>query len=153
MRVGRAEIARYRDGIALEGPMIEFAKAVGLLTKDTLADTSNSFTRDGINAWRPLAEGAPAYMWLISETNTRAAQVVAGMHYARLNLAATARGVAMHPWSQTLQEYPEMAEFYAEAERLTATREGETLQMLVRVGYGPSIAPAPRRGLPEHLSA
>ena len=46
-----------------------------------------------------------------------------------------------------------MAELYAEAERITAAREGETVQMLVRVGYAETIAPAPRRGLAEHLRA
>jgi hypothetical protein len=153
MRVGHEEIARNRDGIALEGPMIEFAKAVGLLNHRVLADTSNRFTRDGINAWRPLAEGAPAYAWIISRENSRAAQIQAGRAYARFNLAATAQGVAMHPWSQTLQEYPEMAALYAEAERLAGAVEGETVQMLVRMGYGETIDPAPRRGLAEHLRA
>ncbi len=153
MRIGRAEIAAHRDGLVLDGPMIEFAKAVGLLNHRTLADTNNSFTRDGINAWRPLAESAPAYAWMTSLENTRTAQIIAGRAYARFNLAATARGLAMHPWSQTLQEYPEMAELYAEAERITAAREGETVQMLVRVGYADTIAPAPRRGLAEHLRA
>jgi hypothetical protein len=153
MRVGRAEIARNRDGIALEGPMIEFAKATGLLTRESLADLDNRFTRDGIEAWRPLAEGAPAYAWLISRDNTRATQIEAGRAYARFNLAATAAGLAMHPWSQALQEYPEIADLYAEARRLTGTQDGETLQMLVRAGYGPTIGPAPRRGLSEHLRA
>ncbi|MEQ1619471.1 MAG: nitroreductase family protein [Terricaulis sp.] len=153
MRIGGAEIARHRDGIALEGPMIEFAKTVGLLNRRVLADTSNRFTRDGIDAWRPLAESAPAYVWLVSFENTRAAQVAAGRAYARLNLAATEQGLALHPWSQTLQEYPEMAELYAEAKRLTGASENETAQMLARVGYGETIRPAPRRGLSEHIRA
>ncbi len=153
MRIGGAEIARHRDGIALEGPMIEFAKTVGLLNRRVLADTSNRFTRDGINAWRPLAESAPAYVWIVSLENTRAAQIAAGRAYARLNLSAIAQGLAMHPWSQTLQEYPEMAELYAEAERLAGAKQGETVQMLARVGYGETIRPAPRRGLSEHIRA
>jgi nitroreductase len=151
MRIGRAEIAQHRDGLVLDGPMIEFAKAIGLLNRRTLADVNNSFTRDGINAWRPLAEGAPTYAWMTSLANTRAAQIIAGRAYARFNLAATSQGLAMHPWSQTLQEYPEMASLYAEAERLTGAGESETVQMLVRIGYGESVPPAPRRGLSEHL--
>jgi hypothetical protein len=151
MRIGREEIATHRDGIVLEGPMVEFAKAVGLLNRETLADLGNRFTRDGIDAWRPLAEQAPAYAWITSNDNSRTTQIGAGRAYARFNLAATAAGLAMHPWSQTLQEYPEMADLYAEAERLTGARNGETVQMLVRVGYGPAVAPSPRRGLSEHI--
>ena len=153
MRIGRAEIAAHRDGLVLEGPMIEFARVVGLLNRATLADVGNSFTKQGIEAWRPLAQNAPAYAWMTSLENTRTAQIIAGRAYARFNLAATARGLAMHPWSQTLQEYPEMSELYAEAERITAARGGETVQMLVRVGYSETIAPSPRRGLAEHLRA
>lgn len=151
MRIGRAEIAQHRDGIVLDGPMVEFAKAVGLLNRRVLADTTNSFTRDGIDAFRPLAERAPAFAWLTSRENTRTAQIEAGRAYARFNLAATAAGLAMHPWSQTLQEYPEMAELYAQAKRLTGAAETETTQMLVRIGYGRTIQPAPRRGLAEHM--
>lgn len=149
MRIGRAEIAEHRDGLMLEGPMIEFAHAIGLLNKRTLADIDNPMTKSGIDAWRPLAENAPAYAWLTTRENTRTSQLIAGRAYARFNLAATAHGLSMHPWSQTLQEYPEMAELYAEAERITATREGETVQMLVRAGYGPDIGPTPRRGLED----
>jgi hypothetical protein len=153
MRIGRAEIAAHRDGLVLDGPTIEFARMVGLLNRATLADVENTFTKQGIEAWRPLAENAPAYAWMTSLENTRTAQIIAGRAYARFNLAATARGLAMHPWSQTLQEYPEMAELYAEAERITAAREGQTVQMLVRIGYSETVSPAPRRGLAEHLHA
>jgi hypothetical protein len=153
MRIGREEIARHRDGLVLEGPMIEFAKAVGLLNHETLADLDNRFTMDGIEAFRPLAERAPAFAWITARDNTRATQIISGRAYARFNLAATGAGLAMHPWSQTLQEYPEMADHYAQAEQLTGAQDGETVQMLVRVGYGPSIGPSPRRGLSEHLRA
>ncbi len=41
----------------------------------------------------------------------------------------------MHPWSQALQEYEEMADLYAEAKTLLGAGAGETVQMLARVGY------------------
>ena len=40
-------------------------------------------------------------------------QVNAGRAYARVQLAGTAQGVAMHPLQQALQEYPEQARPYA----------------------------------------
>ncbi len=151
LRVGRAEIARHRDGIPVQGPMVEAAKALGLLTFEVLADPDHPMTKPTIAAWRPLAESAPAFIWLTSADNARATQIAAGRAYVRLNLAATARGLAMHPWSQALEEYPEMAEYYAEAKRVTGAAEGETVQMLARVGYGETQPPAPRRGLEEHI--
>lgn len=153
LRVGHAEIAAHRDGIAIEGPMIELAKALGLVTPEVLANPDHRFTKPSLDAWRPLAEEVPVFFWLTSADNARAAQIAAGRAYARLNLTATARGLAMHPFSQSLQEYPEMARTYAEMERLTGARPGERVQMLVRVGYGPVIPPAPRRGLEDQMRA
>ena len=153
MRIGAAEIAAHRDGLVLDGPMIELARAVGLLNRATLLDLDNTFTWGGIEAFRPLALEAPAFIWFTSADNSRATQIAAGRAYARLNLAATARGLAMHPWSQALQEYPEMAALHAQAETLMNAPGEARAQMFVRVGYGPRIGPSPRRGLGEHLSA
>ena len=67
-------------------------------------------------------------------------------------MAATAQGLAMQPISQALQEYPEMAAPYREIhERLGAPAPRHTVQMWARLGYGPSIGPAPRRGVAAHV--
>lgn len=153
MRVGREEIATHRDGIAIRGSMVEFARAVGLVNKKTLADIENTQTREGLEAWRPLALDAPAFIWIDTTGNTRATQIEAGRAYARMNLAATANGLSMHPWSQALQEYPEMAALHTRAEDILASPEFARVQMLARVGFGPAVDPAPRRGLSEHIRA
>jgi hypothetical protein len=151
LRVGRKEIAEHRDGIAVQGMAVEIARTLGLVNKGTLADIDNAQTRDGLMAWRPLALDAPAFVWINSDDNSRATQIIAGGAYARLNLAATKLGLSMHPWSQALQEYPEMAQLHAEAERLLGAPNEARVQMLARIGYGPEIPPAPRRGLREHV--
>lgn len=152
LRVGRAEIARHRDGIAVEGAFVEAASALGLVSYDVLANPDHAFTKPSIEAWRPLAENAPAFVWINSTGNARQQQIAAGRAYARLNLAATARGLAVHPWSQALQEYPEMAALYAQMQRDTGAREGVRVQMLARVGYpAKTPPPAPRRTLDEHI--
>jgi hypothetical protein len=153
MRIGRAEIARHRDGLAMEGPMIEFAHALGLLNHRVMSDPNNQFVKQGIEALRPLALEAPAFVWITTPDNGRATQIAAGRAYARMNLAATREGVAMHPWSQALQEYPEMAELYAEAERMLNAPDVARVQMLARVGYGREVHAAARRGLDEHVRA
>lgn len=152
-RIGAEEIARHRDGLVLDGPMIEFARATGLLNHEVLADVNNPMVKQGYEAFRPLALEAPAFAWLTTADNSRATQIAAGRAYARMNLAAAREGLSVHPWSQSLQEYPEMAELMAEAEQIMDAPTNARIQMLVRVGYAKSVGPSPRRGLEEHLRA
>jgi hypothetical protein len=153
LRVGRAMIALHRDGIAVTGAFVEAAAALNLVTFDMLADPDHPFTKPSLDDWRPLAEAAPALLWIASVGNARVTQITVGRAYARVNLKATQLGLAIHPWSQALQEYPEMADLRDEMTRATNTN-GATLQMLVRAGYPIGTpAPAPRRGLAEHIRA
>ena len=77
----------------------------------------------------------------------------AGRAYVRAQLAATAHGLSMQPLSQALQEYPEQARLYADVHRLLgATGPGQTVQMWARLGSGPAVQPAPRRGLDALLT-
>ena len=85
----------------------------------------------------------PAYVVLTSDSNTRAEQIEAGRQWLRLNLKTTELGLALHPVSQCLQEYQEMSELYTKAHTLLAN-DGQTVQMLGRIGYGPSIGRTPR---------
>jgi len=151
MRVGQKEIREHRDGIAISGAIVEFAKFFGLVNKRTLADIDNAQTRQGLMEWRPLALDAPAFIWITTPDNSRATQIAAGRAYARLNLAATAQRLSMHPWSQALQEYPDMAALHAQAERLMNAPGDARVQMLARIGHGPEIEPSPRRGLAAHI--
>lgn len=153
MRIGAAEIARHRDGIPLDGAMIEAARAAGLINREIMADVNHPMVKQGYEAYRPLALDAPAFAWITTADNTRATQIAAGRAYARMNLAATHAGVSIHPWSQALQEYPEMAALMADAERIMNAPGEARVQMFVRAGYAPTIAPAPRRGLEEHIRA
>ena len=77
----------------------------------------------------------------------------------RQQLQATALGLGVHPMSQALQEFPEMAMHYAAAHRalldVTAPRGADdpTLQMMCRIGYPVVPAPAtPRRPLAQFVS-
>lgn len=154
MRIGRAEIAAHRDGLALTGPAIEVAHALGLLSKQTLADVDNTFVQQGLDSIRALAAAAPAFVWINTEDNSRTTQVAAGRAYARLNLAATQQGLGLHPWSQALQEYPEMASLHARAKTLLNAPGERCVQMLARIGYPRSAQqPAARRGIEAHVLA
>lgn len=151
MRIGREEIARHRDGIDIGGPMVEAMAAVGLMSRDQIRKPGTMAHEQGKSMYRGLADSSPAFVWLISQGNDRATQLNAGRAWARMNLAADAAGVAVHPVSQGLQEYAEVAEFKRRVDTLIEVRPGERLQMLARAGYGKVVPPAPRRGLQEHL--
>jgi len=85
----------------------------------------------------------PAHAVITTDGNSREDQIAAGRRWLRLNLATTELGLALHPVSQALQEYPEMAPYYAKAHEMLAT-EGQTVQMLGRLGYGPETPVSPR---------
>lgn len=151
MRIGKAEIARYRDGIDLDFPGIGAMQAMGLLTREKLMTPGTKVYQQGLEQYDPLAKSAAGYVWIISDTKDRYAEVAAGRAYARLNLRATALGIAMHPMSQALQEYAEMSAIKAETEKAVGMSADKCLQMLARIGYAGKVPPSPRRGLSEHL--
>lgn len=151
MRIGAAEVAAHRDGIDLTGLPIEVMKAAGLMTREAMAKPG-SFAHDQARGlYGPLARTASAFVWIVSPSNDRLDQIAAGRAYARLNLTATALGIAMHPMSQALQEFREMASLKGRLDRMVGVTGEERLQMLARIGYGRAVPASPRRGLAAHL--
>ncbi len=149
MRIGPAEVARHGDGLTLEGPVIGLGKLVGAVSREALEDPTSSAFKQGLEMFRARAASARAFTWLTDDGASREGQLAAGRAYMRLTLKAAEQGLAVHPWSQALQEYPEIADLYAEVHALIGG--GQTLQMLVRVGYAKPVPPAPRRGLHAHM--
>jgi hypothetical protein len=85
-------------------------------------------------------DSTPAFLWMVTEGNDRRTQVHAGRAYARVQLAATAHGLAMQPLQQALQEYPEQTIPYADIRRaLDAPQPARTVQMWARVGFAPPV--------------
>jgi hypothetical protein len=151
MRIGPAEVAAHRDGLTLEGPVMGLGHLVGAVTRDTLADPDSAAFRQGLDMFRARAASARAFAWLTNDGADRTGQIAAGRAYMRLTLEAAGQGLAVHPWSQTLQEYPEMADLYEEVHTLVGG--GARVQMLVRVGYAPPVVHAPRRGVDALFAA
>jgi hypothetical protein len=145
MRIGAREINVHRDGLFLDGPMIEFLAAAGQINKQTLADHNSMAFKTGLTMLEPATRSAMGYLAITTETNTRLDQIDAGRAYARANLTAASLGIAMHPLSQALQEYPEIAKEKAQMDALTNAPPLGRLQMLARIGYAKPIDPAPRR--------
>lgn len=147
LRFGAEERARHRDGLYIDVPVPGLLRAIGMLDEADFVNPDSDANRRAAADWKRKADTAPAFMWLTTPDDAPSTRLAAGMAYARMNLAATAHGLAMHPWSQALQEYAEMADLYAEAKTLLGAGESETVQMLVRVGYAAAAEPAARRDL------
>lgn len=142
-RIGRAEVDANPDGIDFTGPLFEMLGATGLMTRDSLLDPSSQGYQAGLDAVFANTDTAMGHVWLVTQGNARPDQIATGADWLRVNLAATAAGVAFQPLSQALQEYPEMSRIRADL-HATLAPEGGTVQMLARIGYGPEVAPSPR---------
>ena len=154
LRIGPKEIAEHRDGIALNTPFIRAIHALGLFDRSKAPSADSSELKDQIEGFNSRIAGTPAFCWINTQTNDRLAQLQAGRAYVRVQLAATAHGLSMHPLSQALQEYPEQAQHYKAAHALMGAAEGgQTVQMWTRLGHPSEKGmPSPRRGLQAHLA-
>ena len=80
--------------------------------------------------------------------------------WVRQQLQATALGVGMHPMSQAVQEFAEMAPHFERVHQLVLGRpaprtpQEPTVQMFCRIGYPQGEVPAtPRRPLARFVQA
>lgn len=153
-RVGAAEIARHRDGISLGGPMMEALRIAGQMTPEKAMDPTSVYFTSGLKRVRDWVPGTSTWLWLTTASRGRVPQLEAGRAFVRLQLRAASLGLVTHPPSQVLQEYPEMRPLQREFDARVGRRDGETVQMLVRVGHpdGEAVR-APRRPLDAVLGA
>ncbi len=153
LRIGAKEIAKHRDGIAINNRFLSLIVSLGLFDRSKAPKPDDSAIVDQIENFNKNLESTPGFLWMITEGNSRKGQVNAGRAYVRVQLAGTAHGISMQPLQQALQEYAEQREPYEEIHRLLkAPSPRYTVQMWARLGYGPPIEPAPRRGLEAHIT-
>ncbi len=150
MRFGKHEINANPDGISLRGPMLEGMMLAGWITRDGQSDPESAEFRQAVDFLRSAQNATSAYVTVKTSGNTRRDQIEAGRMWVRLHLAATSRGVAMQPLSQSLQEYEEQAALYTQVHELLA-EPGETVQMLARIGYAAPTGPSPRWPLESRM--
>jgi hypothetical protein len=143
MRLGSPAIAAQPDGVSVGGPGLDELVARGVLTRESFVTPGAPGHQAMVDRYRPMLAATTAHVWL-DGADTRAGALAAGVQWLRLNLAATGLGLALHPVSQALQEYPEMAAPLAEAHRLAGTMAPARLHMLGRIGHLPEGARAPR---------
>jgi hypothetical protein len=119
-RIGKSEIEEQPDGISLGGPLLDSLAMAGLLSREQIAHSASFAYGSGLDLIKATIANTPAYGWIVTDGNSRPEQLATGRGYVRMNLAAARAGLGFHPNSQSLQEYPEMAE----KERLVHERLG-----------------------------
>jgi hypothetical protein len=144
MRFGQGEIDANPDGISIGGPGLEPLVQNGTLSRDAFTDRNSMANRVGRERYEAMLAATPAYLTIVSGQDDRAGQLEAGRAYVRANLLATSLGLALHPVSQALQEFPEMAVHKAEVESALKVAVPRRLHMLARLGYGPASPVTPR---------
>jgi hypothetical protein len=152
-RVGPDEILKHRDGISLNGWMVRVLTALGQFDRSAPPALGSQAYKAMAGRFEGHSQTSMGFVWL-SAKNRRTDQILAGRAYLRLQLKATEIGLGVHPMSQALQEFPEMAPHYARAHQLMLQRpapigpDDDTVQMFCRLGYTHKPIPAtPRRSL------
>jgi hypothetical protein len=150
-RVGPSEILRHRYGISLNDWTVRALHALGQFDRSAPPAQGSSAYKAMMSRFEGLSRTSMGFVWL-SAKNRRTDQILCGRAYVRLQLKATELGLGVHPMSQALQEFPEMASYYAQAHQLLLGRSAptsvdeETLQMFCRLGHtGKPVPATPRR--------
>ena len=150
MRIGKSEINANPDGIEMSDPMLEALRLMGLLDETVLMDLEHPGNKAHVEGYLAMLDATPHYAVLTTSSNRRLDQLETGRRLMRLYLKTTEMGIGLHPVSQALQEYPEMTDEYQLAHQLLAT-DGETVQMLMRLGFGPEPVATPRWPLESRI--
>lgn len=149
--IGARDVAAHPWGISLDNRLMSALHAAGILTKSKMATPGTQAYAEALKFLKAGADSARGFVWLVTPDDSRAHQIAAGRAYVRANLAAAGQGLAMHPWSQGLQEYATQKPVYDALHRTLAPAGGR-IQMLARIGYPKAeVPPAPRRGLAAQL--
>lgn len=149
-RIGHGEVDANPDGIDFTGPLFETLRLTGQFSRESAADPGSFAFQSGLDAVFANTDTAMGHVWLVTADNRRDTQIATGADWLRVNLAATALGLGFQPLSQSLQEFPEMAEPYRQVHERLAP-EGGTVQMLARIGYGPTVGTSPRWPLESRI--
>lgn len=149
--IGTRDVAAHPWGISLDRPTMTAMNAVGILTKPKMARPGTIAYDEALKFLKTAADTARGFVWVKTIDDSRQNQLDAGEAYVRVNLAAASLGLAMHPWSQGLQEYASQKPVYDALHKELAPQGGR-IQMLARIGYPKAeVPPAPRRGLAAQL--
>lgn len=141
-RFNERDRAEKRDGVSLPQmgvvgrllPLQEWYMKQGDIRRWNSKLSINAY----LKVFRAGLASAKGLFLLKTATNTQEDWIKAGRAYVRAGLAAARLGLQMHPYSQVLQEFPEMADLQRRFNDLMGVTGEEKIQMVVRLGKGPT---------------
>lgn len=151
MRIGNRAVARDPDGIDVGGLSMGLLNLAGIVTASELDTPGSQAYNIGLDLYSGLINSAQGFAWIITDDNSRKTQLAAGAAWVRMNLAAQATGLCVHPLSQVLQEFSEMQPQYEAIKTELGVPRSGTVQMLGRLGYAAFPPPSPRWPLDAKL--
>jgi hypothetical protein len=142
MRFNERERAEKRDGLSMPQagvvgaslPLLEWSLKHGDPDRWNSTLSKNPY----LKRFRKGLASAQGLFMLKTATNTQEDWIEAGRAYVRASLTAEGLGLQMHPYSQVLQEYPEMGHLQREFNDLMGIVGDEKIQMAVRLGTAPA---------------
>jgi hypothetical protein len=152
-RIGADEVNATPDGLSFYGIGIETLRLFGLMSREKIATDGTTAKNQVIKSYNGAIDGTATFAWLVSRDNSRATQLAAGAAWVRTNQAANLAGVSMHPISQVIEEFPEMADKFRDVHALLEIREPARIQGIFRLGYAPTPEPAPRWPLADKIAS
>ncbi len=85
--------------------MVWWLTQLGVLSRANLSRAGSPAWQLGRLQWQNLVAGTASFGWLVTADDSMASRIAAGRAYQRVDLAAAAAGVAIHPVSQALGYY------------------------------------------------
>jgi hypothetical protein len=156
-RFSDKEIQAKRDGLALPDQGVSGFSRWMAETFFMGPEPEKFHDRSGLDnflsGYKTKIESARGLVYWITETNTKKDWIQTGYEYARLQLVLTKMGLVMHPMSQILQEYDEMAELRQKFEKMMNIKGPQKIQMLARLGRSNYDYFSPRRNIQSMLKS
>jgi hypothetical protein len=156
-RFNEAQRRAHRDGLSVpQGGVDGLTRRVAewvLRNGDPKRWFSDRFVRAQLKAYRKAIDSARGLVLLETRTNKQADWLEAGRRYSRLQLKLAQLGLTSHPYSQVLQEFPEMTDLQTEFNQLLGVRAPAKVQMAIRVGRAKRAYAAPRRPPEDFVAA
>ena len=118
----------------MRGAEVRWAARLGLLSPARLAEPNSPAARMARLQWANLFAATASFGWLATQADRTADRLDAGRAYQRVDLAAAALGLAIHPVSEALGDFVGLADMRTELERLLGVSPPVRVQMLFRLG-------------------
>lgn len=137
-RFSEQERAEKKDGISI--PQMGYSGMIEKIAEKSLND-GDSITWHSEKNIKATMKGIDKGIYsskgiiiLKTPSNTKLDWLNSGRDYARFNIAIAKLGIVTHPYSQVLQEYPEMEALQKQYRQLAGIDGEEKTQIIVRIG-------------------